>query len=96
MVSAIGDNFKDTFPNKWPQVFPIPTDTSHIDRAELAELRKEVEELKKLLKAAKKFDDSTGQPECHMDEKMKLITDLARLLGIDMGDVFKATGKSKK
>ena len=89
MVSAIGDNFKDSFPKKWHQVWPLPADTSHIDRAELSALRKEVEELKKLLKAAKKFDESTGQPECHMDEKVKMITDLAKLLGIDLGDVFK-------
>ncbi len=92
MVSAVGDNFKDSFPNKWPQ-FNQPFPAPEVSRADLDALRKEMAELKKLLSAAKKFDDSTGQPHCEMDEKVDLIKKLAALVGVDLEDVF---GKEPK
>lgn len=88
MVSAIGDNFKDSFPQKWSQFQQPFTQPPDVSRAELDALREEIKELKKLLKAAKKFDDATGQPHCEMDEKVKLIKALAKMVGVDLGDVF--------
>jgi hypothetical protein len=92
MVSNIGDAFGQTFPQKWPH-FPQPVpDTvflpAEVSRAEFDALKAEMQELKKLLKAAKKFDEKTGQPDCEMDEKVKLIKAIAKLVGVDMGDVF--------
>ena len=91
MVSNIGDDYADKFPDKWPHFNPppyiIPSDVS---RAEVEALRKEVQELKLLLLAAKKFDEATGQPDCEMEEKVKLIKAIAKLVGVDLGDVFGA------
>lgn len=98
MVSAIGDNFKDSFPQKWPQV-PYPWTQQftpfQISLADFEALKKEVEELKKLLQAAKKFDDLTGQPHCEMDDKVRMIKEIAKLVGVELGDVF-GTPKPKK
>ncbi len=90
MVSAIGDNFKDNFPNKWPDFTPHT-----ITRLEFDKLKQEVEELKKLLQAAKAFDKATGQHHCEMDEKVKLIKEIAKIVGVDLGDVFDGPKKKK-
>ncbi len=64
-----------------------------VSRAEFDALRREMEELKKLLTAAKQFDEATGQPDCEMDEKVTLIKAIAKLVGVDLGDVFGKDGK---
>lgn len=94
MVSNIGDAWAEKFPQKWPQ-FPPPQENppSHwaipyVTKSDFEALKKEVQELKALLEAAKKFDAATGQPDCQMEEKVKLIKAIAKLVGVDLGDVF--------
>lgn len=55
---------------------------------EFEALRREVQELKELLKAAKKFDQATGQPDCEMDEKIAFIKQVAEFVGVDLQDVL--------
>ena len=103
MVSNIGDNWKETFPQKWPNFNPPPDDPPNpivwpvalpqVTRQEFDALKAEIEALKILLQAAKKFDDSTGQPHCEMDEKVELIKRIAKLVGVELGDVFGDTQK---
>lgn len=91
MVSNIGDSWKDQFPKNWPQVPLNPTPIiipPSVSQAEFDKLRHEVQELKKLLAAAKAFDAATGQPHCEMDEKVKLIKAIAKMVGVDLADVF--------
>lgn len=110
VVSNIGDNYRDNFGPRWPQI-PIqpwqmppsapPSDgnrpgvvdytkvTIPVSKEEFDALKKEVEELKQLLKAAKKFDEETGQPDCHMDDKVDFIKKLAEFVGVDLEDIFK-------
>ena len=98
IVSNVGDSYRDQFPKRWPEWVPnqqgggpgyapniIPPAAT---KEEVDELRKEIRELRELLKAAKKFDESTGQPDCAMDEKVSFIKGLADLLGVDMSEVF--------
>jgi hypothetical protein len=106
-VSNIGDNYRDNFAPRWPNVpvwpaqptgvpypaqpsaVPVPTFTPAVSKEEFEALKKEVEELKQLLKAAKKFDEETGQPDCHMDDKVDFIKKLAEYVGVDLEDIFK-------
>ena len=108
-VSNIGDNYRDNFAPRWPNVpvwphqpvgvpypaqpsipgQPLVINTSEVTREEFNALKKEVEELKQLLKAAKKFDEETGQPDCHMDDKVEFIKKLAEFVGVDLEDIFK-------
>ena len=67
---------------------PVVIDTSGVSKQEFEALKKEVEELKQLLKAAKKFDEETGQPDCHMDDKVEFIKKLAEYVGVDLEDIF--------
>lgn len=99
-VSMIGDDFHKRWPqnpvNPWREIDPTnyPNNTPirallpEISRIEFDALKKEVEALKKLLEAANKYDQETGQPDCHMDEKVNLIKRLAEITGVDMKDVF--------
>lgn len=95
MVSNIGDQWRDDFPKKWSQI--TPDDSAQppnwpiqlgVSQADFDALKKEVEELKKLLQAAAAFDKATGQPHCEMDEKVALIKAIAKMVGVDLGDVF--------
>lgn len=97
MVSNIGDQWKDQFPEKWPQIPMYPVSLpAEVSRADFEALKKEVEELKKLLKAASDFDKATGQPHCELDDKVKLIKQIAKLVGVDLGDVFDEEKPKKK
>jgi hypothetical protein len=107
IVSNIGDAWKETFPKKWPN-FPdvdplpqphIPYSPTYtppgVSQSDFEALRKEVQELKKLLEAAKKFDEATGQPHCEIEDKVELIKRIAKMVGVDLGDVF-APAQPKK
>ena len=96
VVSNIGDNYRDNFQPRWPNVPIQPTIYPNqtipllpVSREEFEALKKEVEELKVLLKAAKKFDEQTNQPDCHMDDKVDFIKKLAEFVGVDLEDIFK-------
>ena len=73
----------------FPVGTPVPVFTPAVSKEEFEALKKEVEELKQLLKAAKKFDEETGQPDCHMDDKVDFIKKLAEYVGVDLEDIFK-------
>jgi hypothetical protein len=92
VVSNIGDDWRNKFPDRWPNFptnpipqYPIP----QISRYEFDELKREMEALKKLLQEAKKFDEATGQQDCEMESKVKFIKQIAEALGVDMTGVFK-------
>ena len=94
-VSNIGDIYRDGWPNrhpsipdpfKWPQSTP-PTYPS-VSQQEFDALKEEVKQLKKLLKAAKEYDEATGQPDCEMEDKVKFLRIIADWVGVDLDEVF--------
>jgi hypothetical protein len=91
----VGDYWKDQFPKTYPTVYPYVTGIQDPNTVKIAVLEKEIvalkkdmEELKKLLVAAKVYDDATDQHECEMDEKVELIKKVAELVGVDLKEVF--------
>lgn len=98
VVSNIGDSWRDDFPRSWPQ-FPPPSKPEtpnplpwaipqQVSQKDIDDLRKEVEELKKLLRAAKEFDEKTGQKHCEMEDKVRFIKQVAKSLGVNLEDVL--------
>lgn len=89
-VSFVGDFYRDRWTQP-PSVVP-PTDhymiISPVTRAEFDALRREVAEMKELLKAAKRIDEVTGQPDCEMADKVEVLRRVADLVGIDLDDVL--------
>lgn len=100
VMSYVATDWNNREGQEWASVFknlqnPIPLTappyTSNIQpnyQHQIDDLRHEMEELKKLLLAAKEYDKNTGQPDCEMEEKVELIKRLAKLCGVDMQDVF--------
>lgn len=92
-ISSLGDEWNRTIPDRYPKFFPStgtsnPSIPSDISREEFEALRKEVQELKILLLAAKRFDEAIGQKDCEMEEKVELIKRIAELVGVDLEEVF--------
>ena len=96
-------SFPDRYPGfypKQPPVSPSPVspstlpgvmwpDLSQVTRQEFEALKKDIQELKELLKAAKKYDEATNQKDCEMEDKVAFIRKMAEYVGVDMEEVFK-------
>ena len=95
-VSMVGDHYRDLwqpkpwFPNVPAMPFPsVPaTGTPEISRAEFEELKRQVAEMKELLKRAKEYDARNNEPDCEIDEKMDLLRKVAKLVGVSLDDVI--------
>jgi len=96
----IGDHFKDKWkdnplinPNQYQTPNPITTTNTWsfdlVTKSEFEALRKEVLEMKELLKRAVEYDKKNNQPHCEMDEKVALLKKVAELVGVSLDDVFK-------
>lgn len=87
-VSMIGDYYKEKFIPYIPtQTYPYVQQL--VSPEEFEALKREVQDMKKLLQLAKIYDQKNGEPNCEMDEKMQLLKDIAKLVGIDLDDVLK-------
>lgn len=99
----MGDYYKDKFVQpSWPLTWP-PIDSSPyqqplsplspilspaVTREEFDELKKAVEEMKNVLLRAKEYDEKTGQPDCEMEDKVDVLKKIAKLVGVDLSEVF--------
>ena len=83
-VSAVIDNYKNNLGG-----YQIPFhNLDSVSRIEFEKLKRELEELKNLLRAAKIYDDKTGQPDCEMAEKVEFLKKMADFLGVDLKDTL--------
>lgn len=97
VVSMIGDHYsdkwgdwKDRFPKQWPiephtPFAPIP----EITRSEFDKLKEQVDEMVKLLKRAQEYDKANNEPDCELEDKMKVLRQVAKLVGVDLDTVLK-------
>lgn len=89
-VSMIGDHYREKWePRIWFDQAQTFTKIKAITRHEFDELKKEVQELKKLLKRATKYDKDNGEPECEVEDKMALVRKVAKAVGVELDDVLK-------
>ena len=68
-----------------PYIPPQPTTTTWVagaSQAEVGELRRKVEALERMLKAAKLYDEALDQPDCELEEKKQQLRDLSEQLGV--------------
>lgn len=93
VVSFIGDHYgdkwekyKDYTPFNSPN--PLPFTFPQVSKEEFDNLKKEVEEMKELLRKAKIYDEKNNEPNCEIEDKMKLLREIAKLVGIDLDDVI--------
>jgi Asp-tRNA(Asn)/Glu-tRNA(Gln) amidotransferase C subunit len=83
----IGDHFGD----KWKQqdYTNLFNQFPNVTRKEFDKLKKEVEEMMALLKRAKIYDEQNNEPNCELEDKMKKIREIAKLVGLDIDEILK-------
>lgn len=86
VVSMVSDHYLEKWDNRWNSVNPYRLDT--ISRYEFEELKKEVKELKELLIRAKKYDEEHHEHQCETEEKVRLLKEVAKLVGVELSDVL--------
>jgi len=74
---------KKKFDGYFKNLQPPPT------RKEFEELKKEVEEMKKLLQRAVRYDEANNEPHCEMEEKVAVLKAVAKMVGVDLSEIFK-------
>lgn len=99
VVSAVSDPYRkqDMWPN-WPNIIPFPEPNIQpmpakdfykaVTREEFEALKRDVEELRILLVNARQYDIANGEPDCEMEDKVAIIKAIAKMVGVDLGDVF--------
>lgn len=107
VVSMVGDHYADkwrdkpwvsprqpfrVYPDGWPWADEGTRIENPISRQEFDALRKEVEEMKELLKRAVKYDEDNDEPHCEVEDKMDLLRRVAAAVGVDLDDVIGPKG----
>ena len=93
--SMIVDHYRDKwwpgYPNPvppqwtpWKNPDPWPPQTLPIPKPDPEELKRQVEEFKKLLERARKYDKDNKEPDCDLEIKKKALRELAKLWDIDI------------
>jgi len=93
-VSMVMDHYRDNYLERWPGMVPTQPFMPAVSRDEFEALKREIEDMKKLLIRAKEYDERNGEPDCEMDEKVALIKQIAKFVGVDLDSVLapKAVG----
>lgn len=89
VVSNMGDHYNQKFNQPDYTNFFSNIQTGNVTRSEFEAVKKELEEMKAILKRAKLYDQQTGQPDCEMEEKVVKLKEIAKLMGVDLSEVFK-------
>ena len=98
-VSMIGDHFGQQIPQQYPWTQPgsggaggtsgtIIYQQTGPSQADFDALKRDILQMKELLKKAKIYDEQTGQKDCEMEDKIKALRDIAVLVGISLDDIF--------
>jgi len=86
VVSNVFDYGRSTIPDRNPWIVPYvqPNTQTFIitqpTREEFDKLKREVDELKKLVEAAREYDAATGQPDCEDPAKAEFMRRLEDLI----------------
>lgn len=56
--------------------------------AQFEELRRDFTDFKKLVLRAIDYDERNNEPECEVEDKVRLIKEMANHLGIDVSDIW--------
>jgi hypothetical protein len=99
VVSMIGDHFDDKWRPLFPPQMPTIPAPAIVDweklfnppptKADYDALKKEVEEMKELLKKALEYDKKNNEPHCEIEEKMAILKAVAKGMGVDLNEIFK-------
>lgn len=85
VVSNVGDYWQRRLPERYPWVQqPQQLGLAGVSQEDFDKLRTDVEEIKRQLSEARKIDAAEGNADCGTEEKLALIREVARLIGVDL------------
>lgn len=97
-VSMVGDYYGQKWGGYPPQqgqqgtlqqgIFGVGLLPAPVSKEDFDALRKEVMDMKELLKRAIDYDKKTGQPDCHLEEKLSPLRKVAELVGVTLEDIL--------
>ena len=97
-TSMVGDHYSEKYRDhfnlpgiNWTGALPAV----YVQKHEFDALKREVEDMKKLLLRAKDYDERNGEPHCEMDEKVALLKRVAELVGVNLDEVFAHSDKTQ-
>ena len=100
VVSLISDHYLDKFKNDLSPRYPMwnadffeetPTPVirgDNVSQEEFDSLKKEVLEMKELLKKALKYDIENNEPHCEKLDKVVVLKEVAAAVGVDISEIF--------
>lgn len=59
-----------------------------VSRDEFEQLKQEVAEMRELLIRAKRYDETNNEPDCEVEDKMRLLRQVAEAVGVRLEDVI--------
>jgi hypothetical protein len=93
VVSMIGDHYSQKWTSTGPGIQIQAPGYSFppllVTKAEFDELKREVLEMKALLIKAADYDKKNNEPNCEQEDKVKLLKQIAQMVGISLEEVFK-------
>lgn len=92
VVSMVGDHYDDKWRGPFSQKLVNTGKTytfTGVSQKEFDDLKKEVDEMKKLLIRAKLYDEENEEPNCELEDKVAFLRKIAEAVGVDLEEVFK-------
>lgn len=97
VIDGTLENWRKNYPNiqPWnpPETYPFAGTASNIfepmaTKEELDLLRRDFEDFKTLVKKAIEYDKRSNQPNCESEDKLELVKNIAKLIGVDIADIL--------
>lgn len=73
-----------TVPYRPPKIRPYPDVKPYVPPPYNGPTKEQFEELLELIRAGKRFDEKTGQPDCEIEEKKAYLRKLAEWVGVEI------------
>ena len=86
VYSMIVDHYRDKWEKQAKEYFETGLPFMPITIPDLPS-REEVNEFRKLLEKARKYDEENGEKDCELEEKKEKVKELAKKLGLDISSL---------
>ena len=84
----VGDFYTDKFKrDEYAKFFKQPQPLQDVTKEEFEALKKEVLDMKELIKRAIDYDKRNNEPHCETENKIALLKQVAEMVGVDLKDI---------
>lgn len=80
----IMDDYKEDWTNRYPGWQTTTHYPPAFDQSAIDDMKKDIERLKRQVEAAKEYDIRNNEPECGLEEKRKVLQDIAKVFNLEI------------